>query len=108
MSKKEQLIKNIDNKINDLLHNIGGGATGADIEREREVNEWVIEGLELAKEIVNSIDLDSNPFKEYFMELYGDNLEVANWHKNGDLEPLDSFITSALEYEEQEESKHGE
>lgn len=36
-------------------------------------------------------------FKNYFMELYGEGLEVANWHKNGDLEPLTTFIDSALE-----------
>ncbi|WP_156320911.1 hypothetical protein [Bacillus sp. JCM 19041] len=25
-------------------------------------------------------------FRDYFDELYGDGLEVANWHLNGDLE----------------------
>lgn len=35
-------------------------------------------------------------FKKYFMELYGEGLEVANWHKNGDLEPLTNFIDEAL------------
>ena len=34
-------------------------------------------------------------FKEYFMELYDEGLEVANWHKNGDLEPLVNFIDEA-------------
>jgi hypothetical protein len=34
-------------------------------------------------------------FKKYFMELYGEGLEVANWHKNGDLEPLVNFIDEA-------------
>ncbi|WP_078392040.1 hypothetical protein [Shouchella patagoniensis] len=36
-------------------------------------------------------------FRDYFDELYGDGLEVANWHLNGDLEPLDNFIDSAKE-----------
>ena len=36
-------------------------------------------------------------FKKYFMELYGEGLEVANWHLNGDLEPLNTFIDSALD-----------
>ena len=36
-------------------------------------------------------------FKQYFMELYGTGLEVANWHMNGELEPLDNFIDSAIE-----------
>ena len=34
-------------------------------------------------------------FKKYFMNLREEGLEVANWHKNGDLEPLDSFIDEA-------------
>ena len=36
-------------------------------------------------------------FKSYFDELYGKGLDIANWHKNGDLEPFDSFYNSALE-----------
>lgn len=36
-------------------------------------------------------------FKNYFMGLYSEGLEVANWHLNGDLEPLTEFIDSALE-----------
>ena len=34
-------------------------------------------------------------FKEYFKNLYGEGLEVANWHKNGDLEPYDNFYDNA-------------
>lgn len=40
-------------------------------------------------------------FYEYFEDIYGDGLEVANWHLNGDLEPLDNFIDSAIEYAEE-------
>jgi len=36
-------------------------------------------------------------FKEYFDDLYGQGLEVANWHLNGDLEPFDTFYEEALE-----------
>lgn len=38
-------------------------------------------------------------FQNYFMELYGEGLEVANWHLNGYLESLDNFIESGLECE---------
>lgn len=38
-------------------------------------------------------------FKKYFMELYGEGLEVANWHQNGELEPLTEFIDSAMKYD---------
>lgn len=34
-------------------------------------------------------------FKKYFMELYNEGLEVANWHENRDLEPLVNFIDAA-------------
>ena len=27
-------------------------------------------------------------FKEYFKDLYGQGLEIANWHQNGELEPF--------------------
>ena len=37
-------------------------------------------------------------FKEYFKELYGQGLEVSNWHQNGELEPFDNFYESAIEY----------
>ena len=37
-------------------------------------------------------------FKEYFKDLYGQGLEIANWHQNGELEPFDNFYESAIEY----------
>lgn len=36
-------------------------------------------------------------FKKYFESLYGQSLEVANFHLNGVLEPLDNFIDSAMD-----------
>ena len=36
-------------------------------------------------------------FKKYFDELYGNGLEVVNWHQNGDTEPFDNFYESALD-----------
>lgn len=41
------------------------------------------------------MNVDYKKFYEYFMELYGDGLEILNWHLNGETEPLDSFIDSA-------------
>lgn len=43
-------------------------------------------------------------FKQYFDELYGTGLEVANWHLNGDLESLDNFMDSANDYMKEKES----
>ena len=36
-------------------------------------------------------------FKAYFDDLYGQGLEIANWHLNGDLEPFDNFYDAACE-----------
>lgn len=38
-------------------------------------------------------------FYDCMRELYGQGLEVANWHLNGDLEPFDNFFDSAEEAE---------
>lgn len=42
-------------------------------------------------------------FKEYFDALYGQGLQIANWHMNGDLEPFDSFYEEAIAYNEEED-----
>lgn len=34
-------------------------------------------------------------FYDYFRELYGQSLEIAFWHQNGELEPFDNFFESA-------------
>jgi GTPase involved in cell partitioning and DNA repair len=34
-------------------------------------------------------------FYNYFSELYGQNLQIANWHQNDTLEPFDDFFDSA-------------
>lgn len=43
------------------------------------------------------IAIKSIKFKEYFDEMYGKGLDVANWHLNGELEPFDNFYESACE-----------
>ena len=40
---------------------------------------------------------EQNRFYDYFKDLYGTGLEVANWHQNGDTEPFDNFFDSAEE-----------
>ena len=45
-------------------------------------------------------------FKEYFKELYGQGLEVANWHQNGELEPFDNFYESAIEFSLRKENEN--
>ena len=43
------------------------------------------------------IAINAIKFKQYFDELYGKGLEIANWHLNGELEPFDTFYESACE-----------
>lgn len=35
-------------------------------------------------------------FYNYFKDLYGQGLEIAHWHLNGDLEPFDNFFEDAV------------
>lgn len=35
-------------------------------------------------------------FKEYFDELYEKELEIANWHLNGELEAFETFYDEAM------------
>lgn len=53
--------------------------------------------MKTEKEVMEAIK-----FKEYFDELYGTGLEVANWHLNGEFEPFDNFYESAMEYAKKE------
>ena len=43
-------------------------------------------------------------FKAYFDALYGTGLEVANWHKNGALEPFDTFYENAMNNKEEQKA----
>ena len=48
-------------------------------------------------------------FKDYFSDLYGHGLEIANWHENGTLEPFDNLYESAEdEYEAELKKKYTE
>ena len=59
--------------------------------------EWL-----LSKDIVSVLDTDTRElnalrkFKKYFDGLYGQNLEVANYHMNGNFESFDNFYDSAM------------
>ena len=46
---------------------------------------------------------EAKRFKEYFDELYGIGLEVANWHQNGNTEPFDNFYDAAIDWSEENE-----
>lgn len=57
-----------------------------------------IETKALQESIKKQIEDAVTPYKaffDYFFELYGQGLEIANWHQNGDLEPFDDFFESA-------------
>lgn len=44
-------------------------------------------------------------FYNYFSELYGQNLQIANWHQNDELEPFDCFFDSAEQEMDETEGK---
>lgn len=51
-------------------------------------------------EELNKENIALKAYKDYFADCYGQGYEVANYHLNGDLEPLDTFLDSAeAEYE---------
>ncbi len=56
--------------------------------------------VELDRRVVDIAPRDEvellRAFKAYFDDLYGEGLEVANFHENGALEPFDNFYMSAL------------
>ena|SRR6185437_15316013 len=57
-----------------------------------------IEIKALQESIKNQIEKEVAPYEAfyvYFKELYGQGLQVANWHQNGELEPFDSFFEEA-------------
>ena len=52
--------------------------------------------IDLEPTVVDNKCREAVKFKEYFDELYGTGLEVANWHLNGDLISFDSFYEAAV------------
>lgn len=78
-------------------------------EEHQQMAEWLEELLHFRAIGTVSEFREAMFFKKYFMELYGEGLEVANWHQNGDLEPLDNFIDEAFEWgKEKERGEHDE
>jgi hypothetical protein len=45
-------------------------------------------------EAADRIDRLERVVEEIWKSFYGQNLEVANWHQNGEFEPMDSFFES--------------
>ena len=71
------------------------GITGS--ETAQALFEWVDEMGEVLEELegLQKRVKQLETFKKYWSELYGEGLEVANWHQNGDTEPFDNFFDSA-------------
>lgn len=84
---------NIEKYIEALNNLLGSDNAYYQGDKDRDaIVELIVAAKELAEE--NS---RLRTFKEYFDELYGKGLEVANWHFNGTLEPFDNFYESAQE-----------
>jgi len=66
---------------------------------EKHWREKIIKHREKLKEL-RFVNTALQAYKDYMTALYGEGYQVANWHLNGDLEPLDTFLDSAeSEYE---------
>jgi len=55
-----------------------------------------VKSLEAEWRAAKTVVEELRRFKAYFDSLYGQGLEIANWHMNGDMEPFDNFYDSAL------------
>jgi|SRR6185312_8148015 len=59
------------------------------------------EFIAIAEELLSTVEEQQKEnerlknFYNYFSELYGINLEVSNWHGNGELKPFDDFFDDA-------------
>ena len=49
---------------------------------------------EVCHEAADKIDRLERVVREIWESLYGQNMQVANWHQNGELEPMDTFFES--------------
>jgi hypothetical protein len=58
--------------------------------------EFLYQHIQTNKELEKKVER-LEKFYNYFSELYGQNLQIANWHQNDELEPFDSFFDSAEE-----------
>lgn len=57
-----------------------------------------VEAIATQESVSKQIENVVAPYKafyEYFRELYGQGLEVANWHMNDEMEPFDDFFEAA-------------
>jgi hypothetical protein len=75
-----------------------GYSMGDIIERlEKLQTEFLRSDFNSKEEFLENEVLKLQEFYDYFSQLYGQGLEIANWHQNGDLEPFDNFFDSAEE-----------
>lgn len=72
-------------------------------DRNSRLEKQMTERVRHHRQIIKKIRLTQDAlqaYKDYISALYGKDYQVANYHLNGDLEPLDSFLDSAeAEYE---------
>jgi hypothetical protein len=90
-------IDNLEYTLLGVMHFVDKWLDGDELEQD-EVNRAEImrnRTLKIIEEQQAEIDRLKR-FKAYFDDLYGDGLEVANWHLNGKLEPFDNFYESAI------------
>lgn len=98
----EKLIRNENEAIEAIKANMP--TSGYQMLRESlDMAIQALEEIQQYREIGTVEDLrKAKRFKEYFDELYGIGLEVANWHKNGTTESFDNFYDAAIDWSGEE------
>lgn len=73
------------------------------IKRNKTISRMLDECMEYEK--IGTVEecQEAKRFKEYFDELYGTGLEIANWHENGSTEPFDNFYGAAIDWSGEDE-----
>ena len=103
-SKEHLYVQSKGNQTGLYCRNCGGWLKWLN---KKEIRTAYIDGIFFDK---NNLDNNSDylqkykkllRFKEYFDELYGQGLQVANWNLNGTLVDFDDFYDSAIEYMEE-------
>lgn len=100
MSERLENIEKVLHKVDRLSHGKYDNRPSYDQQREAErklEDLWEMNDLNFLLKVAKDSLYPSKykAFYDYFSELYGTGLEVANWHLNGDLEPFDEFFEAA-------------
>jgi predicted RNA-binding Zn-ribbon protein involved in translation (DUF1610 family) len=85
----ERLIEYVETIKLKNIATAGGEGSGSEIPNR---SDTVREKLELYDEVVSALKVATKELDALWSVMYGQNLEVAGWHLNGDTERMDRFF----------------